>query len=163
MLQDAHVNCPTRDFARRKSFCIKLVVSAGTLCLVMKEYDLVVIGTGSGMVIADAAIQETPDLKVAVIDKDEPGGICLIKCCTPSKLLFYPADIIRTIQKSREFGVHTEIKKIDFEAIMERKRLTINRDINMIRTGLSNSKNMDYYTDQAEFTAHTPSKSETKT
>jgi pyruvate/2-oxoglutarate dehydrogenase complex dihydrolipoamide dehydrogenase (E3) component len=65
--------------------------------------------------------------------------------------------------KSREFGVHTEIKKIDFETIIERKRLTINRDINMIRTGLSNSKNIDYYTDQAEFTAHTPSKSETKT
>jgi mycothione reductase len=66
----------------------------------MKEYDLIVIGTGSGMVIADAAIQETPDLKVALIDKDEPGGICLTRGCTSSKLLIYPADIIRTNQKA---------------------------------------------------------------
>ena len=101
MLQDAHVNSPTRDFARRKNFCIKLLVSTGTLCLVMKEYDLTVIGTASGMVIADAAIQETPDLKVAVIDKDEPGGICLTRGCTPSKLLMYPADTMRTIQKAK--------------------------------------------------------------
>jgi pyruvate/2-oxoglutarate dehydrogenase complex dihydrolipoamide dehydrogenase (E3) component len=58
---------------------------------------------------------------------------------------------------------HVNCPTRDFEAIMERKRLTINRHINMIRTGLSNSKNIDYYTDQAEFTAHTPSKSETET
>jgi dihydrolipoamide dehydrogenase len=119
----------------------------------MKEYDLVVIGTGSGMEIASAAIQENPDLKVAVIDKDEPGGICLTRGCIPTKLLIYPADIVRTIQKSSEFGIHTEIKKIDFPTIMQKMRSTINQDINMIRTGLSNSKNIDYYPKQAEFLA----------
>ncbi len=119
----------------------------------MKTYDLILIGTGSGMELVDAMIQSNPDIKVAVIDKDEPGGICLTRGCIPSKLLIYPADIVRTVEKSREFGIHAEIKGINFKTIMERMRSIINRDINTIRKGLSKSKNIDYYTNQAEFTA----------
>ena len=119
----------------------------------MKSYDLILIGTGSGMEVVAAMTQEKPNLRVAVIDKDAPGGICLTRGCIPSKLLIYPATVIRTAEKSREFGIQTEIKRIDFRAIMERMRSIINRDIDMIRNGLSQSKNIDYYTDQAEFTA----------
>jgi mycothione reductase len=43
----------------------------------MKEYDLISIGTGSAMHTVDVMLQRDPNLKVAVIDKDEPGGICL--------------------------------------------------------------------------------------
>jgi mycothione reductase len=123
------------------------------LRFVMKEYDVILIGTGSGMEIVEAMTQNSPDIKVAVIDKDEPGGICLTRGCIPSKLLIYPAEIVRTVENSSEFGIHAEIKKIDFKAVMERMRASINRDINAIRRGLSNSKNIDYYTDTAEFTA----------
>jgi len=119
----------------------------------MKEYDLILIGTGSGMELVEAMVQNKPDIKVAVIDKDAPGGICLTRGCIPSKLLIYPATVVRTVEKSREFGIQTEIKRIDFEAIMERMRSIINRDIKMIRNGLSQSKNITYYADQAEFTA----------
>jgi mycothione reductase len=119
----------------------------------MKEYDVILIGTGSGMEIVDAMIQNSPDMKAAVIDKDEPGGICLTRGCIPSKLLIYPAEIVRTVENSSEFGIHAEIKEIDFKAVIERMRSSINRDINAIRRGLSNSKNIDYYTDAAEFTA----------
>ncbi|KON32961.1 MAG: dihydrolipoamide dehydrogenase [miscellaneous Crenarchaeota group-6 archaeon AD8-1] len=117
----------------------------------MKNYDLIVIGTGSGTSVAEAAISESPDLKIAIIDKDEPGGICLTRGCIPSKLLIYPADIIRLIQKSKEFGIKVELKKIDFTKIMHNMRLIINRDIENIRQGLTNSKNIDYYPNQAEF------------
>ena len=119
----------------------------------MKEYGLILIGTGSGMEIVEAMIQNNHDLKVAVIDKDTPGGICLTRGCIPSKLLIYPADIVRKVEKSHEFGIHIEIKRIDFGMVMQRMRSIINRDITAIRKGLSNSKNIDYYTDAAEFTA----------
>lgn len=119
----------------------------------MKEYDLILIGTGSGMEIVEAIIQNNHDIKVAVIDKDEPGGICLTRGCIPSKLLIYPANIVRTVEKSSEFGINTEIKSIDFKAVMERMRSIINRDITAIRNGLSKSKNIDYYTEEAEFIA----------
>ena len=117
----------------------------------MKQYDLITIGTGSAMNIVDAMIQENPNIRVAVIDKDEPGGICLTRGCIPSKILLYPAELVRTIEKARELGVDAKIASINFQMVMERMRTLINRDIDQIREGLSSSKNIDYYHTPAEF------------
>jgi len=117
----------------------------------MKQYDLITIGTGSAMNIVDAMIQENPNIRVAVIDKDEPGGICLTRGCIPSKILLYPAELVRTIEKARELGVDAKIASINFQMVMERMRTLINRDIDQIREGLSSSKNIDYYHAPAEF------------
>ncbi|MCK5628948.1 FAD-dependent oxidoreductase, partial [Candidatus Bathyarchaeota archaeon] len=117
----------------------------------MKEYDLICIGTGSGMSIVQAMINENPKLRVAVIDKDEPGGICLTKGCIPSKILLYPAELVRTIQKAPEFGIKVDLKSVNFKTVMDRMRNLINKDINMIRQGLSHSPNIDYFHASAEF------------
>jgi len=119
----------------------------------MKKYDLIVIGTGSAMEIVDAVIQDNPHVKVAVIDKDEPGGICLTRGCIPSKLLMYPAELVRTIDRAVEFGIDAEVKKVNFEKIMERMRTHIYTEITTIREGLSHSKNIDYFSTTAQFTA----------
>ena len=119
----------------------------------MKNYDLISIGSGSAMSIVEAMIQENPNVKVAVIDKDEPGGICLTRGCIPSKLLLYPAELVRSIEKARTFGIDSEIKKVDFKKVMERMRTIIYGDINKIRNGLSQSKQLDYYHETAEFIA----------
>jgi mycothione reductase len=117
----------------------------------MKEYDLISIGTGSAMSVVSVMIQTNPQMKVAVIDKDEPGGICLTRGCIPSKLLLYPAELIRVIGEAEELGVDVNIRKIDFGRVMERMRTLIARDIAMIRRGLSHSENVDYYPAVAEF------------
>ncbi|MDW7727197.1 MAG: dihydrolipoyl dehydrogenase [Candidatus Methanoperedens sp.] len=117
----------------------------------MKKYDLIVIGTGSGMNFIDSIIESKQDIKIAVIDKDEPGGICLTRGCIPSKLLLYPAELVRMIGKSGKFGIDAAIKNIDFMEIMERMRNIIHDDIENIRMGLSASPNIDYYHDSAEF------------
>jgi mycothione reductase len=117
----------------------------------MKEYDLISIGTGSAMTIVEIMIQENPKLRVAIIDKDEPGGICLTRGCIPSKLLLYAAELVRTIEKVKKFGINSEIKNVDFKKVMERMRNIIDRDINRIRQSLSTSKNVDYYPETAEF------------
>ncbi len=119
----------------------------------MKEYDLIVIGSGSAMNIVDPMIQENPKIRIAVIDKDEPGGICLTRGCIPSKILLYPAELVRHTEEARELGIETSIKKIDFKKIMERMRKLIYKDIDQIREGLSSSPNIDYYHSTAEFTA----------
>src|SRR5919202_3101468 len=116
-----------------------------------KEYDLISIGTGSAMNIVDAMLQRDPSLKVAVIDKDEPGGICLTRGCIPSKILLYPAEMVSTIEKAKELGIDVQLSKIDFKKVMERMRHIINEEIDIIRNGLSESKNIDYYHDVAEF------------
>ena len=101
----------------------------------------------------DALVRENPNMKIAVIDKDEPGGICLTRGCIPSKMLLYPAELVRTIEGAGQFGIDINVEKIDFKAVMERMRTLIYKDINMIREGLSHSKNIDYYPVIAEFIA----------
>ena len=117
----------------------------------MKNYDLISIGTGSAMSIVEAMVQENPKIKIAVIEKDEPGGICLTRGCIPSKLLLYPAELVRTIEYAKKFGIDSQIEKIDFKKVMERMRNIISVDIENIRKGLSQSKNVDYYPEVAEF------------
>jgi mycothione reductase len=117
----------------------------------LKEYDLIIIGSGSATNLLDALISRNPKIKIAIIDKDEPGGICLTRGCIPSKLLLYPAEIVRTIEEAHELGVDVDIKKIDFKKIMNRMRTLIGKDIDSIREGLSSSPNIDYYHSIAEF------------
>ncbi len=118
----------------------------------MKEYDLVVIGTGSAMNLVDPMIQGNSDIRIAVIDKDEPGGICLTRGCIPSKLLLYPAELVRTLEDGKDLGVSADWK-VDFPFVMARMRRLIGADIDSIRKGLSSSPNIDYYHSAAEFVA----------
>ncbi len=119
----------------------------------MKEYDVIAIGSGSAMNIISAMQQQNEDLNAAVIDKDDPGGICLTRGCIPSKILLYPADVVRTIQRSKVFGIDAKIGKVDFDKVMDRMRTSIKGDIEAIRHGLSHAPDIDYYDQPAAFTA----------
>ena len=79
--------------------------------LIVKEYDWVVVGSGSAMIIVEAITQKNPEAKIAVIDKDDPGGICLTRGCIPSKMLLYPAELLATIRKSGELGIEVRLRK----------------------------------------------------
>jgi mycothione reductase len=116
-----------------------------------KEYDLIIIGSGSATNLLDPLISKNPEIKIAVIDKDETGGICLTRGCIPSKILLYPAELVRDIKEAKDLGVHAEINNIDFLKIMERMRSLIGNDVESIRQGLSSSENIDYYQSPAEF------------
>jgi len=117
----------------------------------MEEYDLIVIGSGSAMNFVDVLIRDNPKIKIAVIDKDEPGGICLTRGCIPSKIMVYPAELVRTMEETDALGIEVEIKSVSYEKIMNRMRSLIDRDINAIREGLSSSENIDYFHASAEF------------
>lgn len=118
----------------------------------MKQYDLIVVGTGSVMMIVDVVLRDNPHMKVAVIDKDVPGGICLTRGCIPSKILLYPAEVVRIIEEAKALGIDAEVQKIRFDRVMERMKTQIDAEINMIRQGLSRTANVDYYPEIAEFT-----------
>ena len=122
----------------------------------MKEYDIIAIGTGSAMNIVSAVLGAKPDLKVAVIDKDEPGGICLTKGCIPTKILLYPSEVIRTIQRASNFGIDVDMKKVDFKFVMERMRSLIGNDMSNISRGLSQAEELDYYKDVYQFQLQSP-------
>jgi dihydrolipoamide dehydrogenase len=122
------------------------------MVLLLKQYDLIVVGTGSVMEIVDVVLRDNPQMKVAVIDKDEPGGICLTRGCIPSKILLYPAEVVRIIEEAEKFGIDVEVKRVYFARVMERMRSQIGGEMDMIRQGLSHTANVDYYRDTAEFT-----------
>ncbi|WP_407355241.1 dihydrolipoyl dehydrogenase [Methanolobus sp. WCC5] len=117
----------------------------------MIEYDLIVIGSGSGMNYVSAMLDANPEMKVALIDKDEPGGICLTRGCIPSKMLLYPAELVRDIAKAGNFGIKASIESIDFKAVMDRMRSTISADIEGIKHGYTHIPRLDFYNEAAEF------------
>ena len=83
----------------------------------MREFDLIVVGGGSGLDVASAAAQH--GLKVAIIEKDRMGGTCLNRGCIPSKLLIHSANVAEIIRQSDTFGIKVNDFSIDFEKIID--------------------------------------------
>jgi mycothione reductase len=83
------------------------------------NFDLIVIGAGSGLDVAHAAAQK--GISVALIEKDKMGGTCLNRGCIPSKLLIHTADILELIRQGATFGINIQGKiSVDFEKIIGR-------------------------------------------
>jgi mycothione reductase len=116
----------------------------------VKTYDVIVIGSGCGAIIADEAIEH--GLKVAMVDKGPLGGTCLNLGCIPSKMLIYPADRIVEIQQAIRLGIDAEIRDIDFSAIMERMRKSRSEAQKHIRDGISQQEGLDFYEGEGHFT-----------
>ncbi|AKG53323.1 hypothetical protein DGWBC_0646 [Dehalogenimonas sp. WBC-2] len=115
----------------------------------MKEYDVIVIGSGAGLDILDVAVEH--GLKSALIDKGPAGGTCLNVGCIPSKMLIFPADRITEIREAAKLGIAAEIKYIDFGVIMRRMHKVVDTDRKQIKKYLSESKELDFYDETAEF------------
>ncbi len=115
----------------------------------MKEYDVVVIGSGAALHIVENAMSH--GFSTALIDKGPLGGTCLNVGCIPSKMLIYPADRITEIRDSEKLGVTAEIKDIDFSAIMKRMAKTVSRGTAHIRDGIRHAEGLDFYEGQGRF------------
>lgn len=77
------------------------------------EYDLVVIGGGSGgLVVASAAAQLKA--KVALIERDRLGGDCLWFGCVPSKSLIHASRVAYEVKNAAKFGIYTDNYNINF-------------------------------------------------
>ena len=118
----------------------------------MKQYDVIVIGSGCGAVVSDEAAGH--GLKTALIDKGPLiGGTCLNWGCIPSKMLIYPADRIVEIQEAAKLGITASIGAIDFPAIMGRMRQSREHSQEHLREGLEHAENTDFFEGEAHFTA----------
>ncbi len=77
------------------------------------EYDIVIIGGGSGgLVVASAAAQL--NAKVALVEKDRLGGDCLWFGCVPSKSLLHASRVAHEVKNSSRFGIYTTPPDIQF-------------------------------------------------
>ena len=116
----------------------------------MKEYDVIIIGSGSGANLVNDALSHNKT--VAIVDKGPAGGTCLNVGCIPTKMIVYPADRIMEIREAQKFGITAEIKAIDFAFIMERMRGKIKKSHDHIQRALEEAKDFDFYGGEAHFT-----------
>ncbi|MBD3214024.1 MAG: dihydrolipoamide dehydrogenase [Candidatus Lokiarchaeota archaeon] len=115
----------------------------------MKNYEFVVIGSGVGLSVLNTALNQ--DLNCALVENDKIGGTCLTRGCIPSKVLVYPADIIREAQHAEKVGIKLNLKEFDWDLISERMWNQINEGKD-IKEGLSQVPNLDMYFGRGEFT-----------
>ncbi|MFB6294420.1 MAG: FAD-dependent oxidoreductase, partial [Candidatus Nanohaloarchaea archaeon] len=115
----------------------------------MQEFDLIVIGGGSGLDVASAAARQGE--QVAVVEEGRLGGTCLNRGCIPSKMLIHRADIAEDIERSEEFGIEAGIDDVQFSGMVEEVNEEVHGDAENIRKGIQESEQHTLFQDRGRF------------
>jgi mycothione reductase len=117
----------------------------------MERFDVLVIGTGSGMLVASVAVES--GFRTAVVDYGTMGGTCINRGCVPSKMLIYPVDVATLIRAAEKLGVNASINAIDFGNIMSRMHTLVNNDSNTQARAVEATLGLKWFKDVGEFTS----------
>ena len=85
------------------------------------NYDVIVLGSGPGGYVTAIRASQL-GLKVAVIEKENLGGICLNWGCIPTKALLKSAQVFEYINHAEDFGITVKEANADFSNIIKRSR-----------------------------------------
>jgi dihydrolipoamide dehydrogenase len=85
------------------------------------QYDVAVIGAGPGGYVAAIRAAQL-GLKVALVEKEHLGGVCLNWGCIPTKALLRNAEVISLLGQGKEFGFSVSGFEADFAAAVDRSR-----------------------------------------
>ncbi len=107
-------------------------------------YDIVIVGGGPGG-YASALYAHNFGLSVAMVERERPGGTCLLRGCIPAKQWLHIADVFTTVAHSAEFGVLTEQPTLDWKAALARKNQTVEGVVRGLG-GLLKQKGVDVIT-----------------
>ena len=114
----------------------------------MKEFDLIVVGSGAGLLVLEAALHA--GWTCALVEIGPIGGTCLNRGCIPSKILTTPADLLREVQAARRIGVSAPDASIDWERVSERMWAKIDKNADM-EESLRAMPGLTLYRGTAEF------------
>lgn len=94
----------------------------------MKKYDIVVIGAGPGGYVAAIKAGQL-GAKVAIIEKNAIGGVCLNIGCIPTKALIKSTRVYQEVLNSDEFGITLDQNsvKVDIEKVVKRKDIVVKK------------------------------------
>jgi len=115
----------------------------------MKSYDLVVIGSGAGLLVLEEGLKR--GLSCALVERDNIGGTCLNRGCIPSKVVIEPADLIREAERAARIGLRVPKPELDWEVLSRRLWAKIGRHRDM-EENLAGTPNLTLYRGTAEFT-----------
>jgi dihydrolipoamide dehydrogenase len=85
------------------------------------KYDIIVIGSGPGGYVTAIRASQL-GFKVAVVEKEELGGICLNWGCIPTKALLKSAEVYNYLKHVDDYGLKAKSIDKDFEAVIKRSR-----------------------------------------
>src|SRR5271157_4711910 len=89
------------------------------------DFDVAVIGGGSGGYAA-ARTAANADLRTVVIEGgEEVGGLCILRGCMPTKALLYAAEVMHLATHAAPWGIQADTVGFDFEKVMARKRALV--------------------------------------
>ena len=109
----------------------------------MKEYGLIVVGSGAGMNVVGSALQRGH--RVAVVEEGPLGGTCLNRGCIPSKVLIHAADVIRESEAASSIGVNLGRASVDYATLKKRMWDIVLRGRREMEHGVKGSKGLDLY------------------
>jgi dihydrolipoamide dehydrogenase len=87
-------------------------------------YDIVVVGGGPGGYAA-ALYAHNFGLQVALVEKERPGGTCLIRGCIPAKQWLHIAEVYATVKHASDYGVMSTAPEMDWKAALEVKQKAV--------------------------------------
>ncbi|MDA0890184.1 MAG: dihydrolipoyl dehydrogenase [Bacteroidetes bacterium] len=103
------------------------------------NYDLIVLGSGPGGYVAAIRASQL-GLKVAVVEKESLGGVCLNWGCIPTKALLKSAQVFEYINHAQDYGITVKDATADFPSIIKRSRDVANGMSNGIAYLLKKNK-----------------------
>ena len=115
----------------------------------MKTFDLVVVGSGSGLLVLEEGIKA--GWSCALVENDKIGGTCLNRGCIPSKVLIEPATFIREAERAARIGIKPPPPQLDWEILSRRLWARINRN-KIMEKNLAETSNLTLFRGRGEFT-----------
>ena len=85
------------------------------------NYDVIVLGSGPGGYVAAIRASQL-GLKVAIVEKESLGGVCLNWGCIPTKALLKSAQVFEYINHAKEYGITVKDVNADFPSVIKRSR-----------------------------------------
>ena len=85
------------------------------------NYDVIVLGSGPGGYVAAIRASQL-GLKVAIVEKESLGGVCLNWGCIPTKALLKSAQVFEYINHAQDYGITVKDASADFSSIIKRSR-----------------------------------------
>lgn len=85
------------------------------------KYDLIVLGSGPGGYVAAIRASQL-GMKVAVVERESVGGICLNWGCIPTKALLKSAQVFDYINHASDYGIEISGAKADYNKVIKRSR-----------------------------------------
>ena len=105
----------------------------------MNEYDVIILGGGPGGYVAAIKAAQL-GAKVAVVERERLGGVCLNWGCIPTKTLLKSAKLYTDVLRAKEFGIvgiDNDKVSVDWNLLLERKDGVVNKLVSGIVINLN--------------------------